>query len=132
MKHRSKKGDRSCRVVKADAFELFEDAQFVTESFSLHGSSNRGFPRLHRIYDKTWSRMNNDPNYQDFIRERLLEIVVCGQAVKPPEDFPSDPAGLALDALYRCSLLQSELSPTDGANNEADVVCVFPSILHQR
>ena len=132
MIHKFKNRDRSCRIVKADAFKLFEDAQFVSESFKLCSSSNRSFPRLHQIYDKTWSRMNNDPNYKDLIRERLLEIVVRGQAVKLPEDFPSDPASLALDALHRCSFLQSELSPTDGGNNEGDVVYVFPSILHKR
>ena len=38
----------------------------------------------------------------------------------------------ALDALYRCGFLQSELSPSDGDDDEADVVYVFPSILHKR
>lgn len=126
MKNKPKKGDPRCQVVKADAFELFEDGEFVSERFNESHASNRGFPMPDKIYTITASYMKNISNYQTHIRERLLEIVACGQAVKPPGDLSPDPRSLALDALYRCELLQSELSST------GDVVYVFPSILHRR
>ena len=85
----------------------------------------------HEIYLETKPRMKDISNHEAHVRKRHLEILEHGQAVKPPGN-QSDPSHLALDALYRCGFLQSELSPSDDDDDEADVVYVFPSILHKR
>lgn len=128
----AKKPPKGTPVVKATAFELFEDPKFVSNKFNIRGESNRGFPTLNRIYEKTESRMTDIPNYQALIRNCLWKIIESGQAVNPPEKISSDPTILALDALYRAGVLQSELDTPESETERVDDVYVFPSLLHKR